>query len=456
MSGVIHTEVILIGSQPAALVGAGALKSEGVNFKWFRGHSPAGGIFRGIRLGDRNWDAGMNLFEFTSLKGGESRDIRTYSPEIRYDVTRFLSFVEKYLKSKTDIHQVEMPKMYFQGILCEDLLVSNSSELFYKISESLKNIIRRELEQANPDSPFHASQKHKNPEMFLQENYDNVARINHGNFLQDYIFQPWLKLISGNGGEDIPALYHRQAWAPLFYPETLLKFLNEPGFRLQPAVFSYPSGETFGAWMEREEAGLLEYIIPDLPESICKIQGGWELMYQGEKHHCRNLAYAGDPGSLLKYAGIKSPEMKRARIGFWAVEINQHVMSDAVSVLNVCELGCKIFRVTDQTVCAGRDSEVHRLMLEFGEEIPDEAEVRSLLERCGILKEGAQFHTAGVVGPIPAIPLPVFENLKNFRNLQNKIQEIYPDLLLMGSAADMVSVSLNDQIIQGLQLPYRI
>lgn len=456
MPQLIQKSIVIIGTQPAALVSALRLKENNIDFIWLKGTAPAGGIFRGIKLGNQLWDAGMNLLEFTSLKPGSNPDISTYNPAVRYDATRFLNHIQNWLKQRIEIKQVSPPQMLVDNGIYPDLLISNYSDYLFKLKADIQNKIISEISEIHSEIAGHASQKHIYPEKFLEYNYQEIAYLNHGQYLQKKLIEPWLIKIAGTKGNDIPALFHRQAWAPLFYPETLQQFLQNPDFKLSPTLFSYPKGENFGAWMERAEIELNKEIKITLPVSIQKKADRWEIETNEERIVANQLIYAGDIQFLLQLTGVSSPAFTRGKLGFVGIQIPEKSFRNKYSVLNIPENHFNLFRITDQTYCAGVEANTHKLLGEFSSIPPTPTEIREILETSAWIHPGAEFEIMEILNPIPAFVLPVFENLKIFRNLQEKVQELLPGILLAGSAAELTSVSLNDQIVQGLQMPYRI
>jgi hypothetical protein len=449
-------DVIIIGTQPAALVSALVLKNQGIDFTWLKGNAPAGGIFRGISLGGQTWDAGMNLFEFTSLKPGINPDISTYNPAVRYDATRFLPQIEAWLATRVKIQTVAMPHMLVGQKTFPDLLIGNCPEYLRFLPEKSKQKIIEEISGIDRIHPLHAAQKHIAPEKFLEYSYAEIARLNHGVFLQESIIQPWLEKIASTRGEDIPALYHRQAWAPLFYPETLLQFLRDENFQLPPTEFSYSVGENFGAWMGRAEGELQDFTQPELPLQIQGKKGNWQVRTSQGILEAKEIIFAGEIQTLLQLAGEEAPRFTRGKMGFIGIEVPETSLSKAYTVLNIPDSEKCLFRMTDQTACSGIPQTTHKILGEFSGEAPNEIEIREILEVSDWIQPGSDFKIVEIMAPVSAFVLPVFENLRIFRNLQEKVQELLPEILLIGSAAELTSVSLNDQIIQGLQLPYKL
>jgi hypothetical protein len=449
--------VVVMGSQPAALVSASELQAAGEDFIWLKGPAPGGGIFRGIHFAGRDWDAGMNLLEFTALKDSTPGELTSYSPKVRYDYVRFLPQIRAWLEKRIQIKQVPTPEMYFRGQALPDFLISNHSAFFQKLPEEIRSEIFAFVSRVSSSNPLHARFKHENPTSFESVSYREVAYANHGVWLQQNLIEPWLEKITSGDGLQIPALFHRQAWAPLFYPETLQRFLQDPAYQLPPTIFEYPQGEGFGAWMQREEADLKDKLDTSNWKSISRTPSGWTIHTEHNSYECQHLAYTGDLSQFLELSGRKQGNtLRRGKLGFIGIYLNQKDLLKETSVLNVPEKDFALFRLMDQTLCAGLDSESHFILGEFAQSVPEESEVRKIMEESGWIREGSEIKIAGSLGPVSAFVMPEFENLRIFRNLQEEMESHFPNLIRMGSAGEMTSVSLNDQIVQGLQLPHSI
>lgn len=86
---------------------------------------------------------------------------------------------------------------------------------------------------------MHASQKKLNEKLFLNSSYFDVSMANHGKTFHDLLIEPFCKKTFNMSSKDCPALLHRIAWTPLYYPETLLNGINGI-VDLNPTLFHYP------------------------------------------------------------------------------------------------------------------------------------------------------------------------------------------------------------------------
>lgn len=449
-------DVIIIGAQPAACVAAEACVQKGMRVFWNKGPKKAGGIFRGIEIEDKIWDAGMNLLEFSTFSPEyPKQDLKSYDPEKRYDALRFMPELRAFLESKLEFHKVAIPKMWVDQKLYPDFLISNQTEVIHSIDSDIRNQIIEELIPLTVNNPLHASLKHTSLE-FEHKNYQEIAYANHGITFHSLIIEPWLKAIAGNISESIPGRYHRQIWAPLWYPETLLKCMQGEAIRIPETCFHYPLGERFGAWLERLELSLCMHSDIYISEEHFKeirqkndhltIDNGAVAIQGNALFYCDDL-------NLLTNTKVR---IERGKIGFIAFEITQPEFDFSVIHFVNAEYG--IFRLSNQSHLMGQsDLEVQQYMAEYGGAAPaNNDQIISLLKHLGLIKTVQQYRPVQSFLPVPAFPLPTFQNLELFRNLQKDVMEKFPGICLGGSAVSLTSISLNEQIIQGLSFSEKI
>lgn len=449
-------DVIIIGSQPAACVAAEACVQKGMQVYWSKGPKKAGGIFRGIQIENKIWDAGMNLLELSTFSTAyPKQDLKTYDAEKRYDAVRFIPELLKFFESKLQLHKVALPQMHMHQQLYPDFLISNQTECIRSIDSEIRHKIIQELIPLTDHNPLHASLKNTSLDFELL-NYQEIAYANHGATFHSLYIQPWLEAICGNVSERIPGRYHRQIWAPLWYPETLIKLMRGEHVEMPETCFHYPLGERFGAWLERLEHSLFHHpkihISLEHFEEIHREKEYWTIHRGADEIEGNYLFYCDDLNPL----SATPAHIERGKIGFIAFEIT-HPEFD-FSVINFVQAEYGIFRITNQTHLMGNnDPEVHQYMAEFGCDKPAEVEqIIILLTSLGLIRHSDQYRQVQLIPPVPAFPLPTFQNLELFRNLQQEILERFPGIQLGGSAGSLTSISLNEQIIQGLSFTEKV
>jgi hypothetical protein len=445
-----YYDIIIIGSQPAACVAADACVQKGMRVYWSKGPKKAGGIFRGITLEGKIWDAGMNLLEFTAMTPeGAPQDLKSYDPTQRYDAVRFLPEIRSYLSTKMQWREVTTPEMAIEDMLYPDFLIANQTEYLQTLDIVTREKIISELGHISAFHPLHAAQKNTSA-VFESTTYAEVALLNHGNILHKLLIEPWIESIAGEAYYRIPAKYHRQIWAPLWYPETLVSLLTGKSLALPTTRFHYPLGERFGAWLGRLEDSMMAHtnltLTDQLPQSLRYQNQAWEIRLEDSYIQGSHVYFCDDLNALT----TESFDLERGKIGFIAFEIRD--AAHDFSVLNLVNAPFGIFRLTNQSHLMGEgEGEYQQYMAEFsGTSLPDAADLISLLLRLGILWNAGDFRWVQLLPPIAAFPLPTYENLERFSSHQREIQMRYPKLYLGGTASSITSISLNEQIVQGL------
>ena len=169
------------------------------------------------------------------------------------------------------------------------------------------------------------------------------------------------------------ALYHRVAWLPLFYPETLLSYLQGVPQTLPPTVFSYPVGECVGDLANKlkteiEQSGRIT-IISDRPTGM-KVDdlGQVELSFANrDAITSEQTAWANTPGDLLRLLGREQDvaTYQKCSIALAFVRIPTGALRLDFTVLNVVDPRIATYRATNQSRCAGVDSGFAHIVVEF-------------------------------------------------------------------------------------------
>jgi len=162
-----------------------------------------------------------------------------------------------------------------------------------------------------PHTYLHPSHKHQ---WSNDVTYDVVSLINHPRGMHE-AFETWCQKLYGFGLDRIVAKYHRAAWLPLYWPESF--------GTVWPTKFYYPVAG---------HAGALAEVLGTAPP---------------------------DPQSIKP---IESVDTAVAYCLATTVQARSH------SVFFVLDRCTPIYRITDQTACAGWPNEIHRLVVEYREE----------------------------------------------------------------------------------------
>lgn len=460
-------DFIIVGNSIASMVSAIELSSKykiaiiNPSDKW-------GAYFSGFHSENGVYDAGMNLLEFTSFRTNDS-DILSYNPSIRYDFARFLNQIEKYITSKINCVEVESIKVLANKVYANDLIMANSLEILSKLPEDILFKIQNELEFIiiNDDKSLHASQKHLNNDLFLANNFFSVSTANHGITFHELFIEPLCKKIFNISSKDIPALFHRLIWLPLYYPETLLNAIKGD-IDLGVTKFHYPQIGHFSSIVDALSEDILNNDnISILNENIIDVAYDidFKIVTNIGKYETSKLIWGSDLFSLFQSFkfDFKGLSFAKASLTLAFCQIQNDNILKKFSVLYNIDNSSLLYRITNQENCAGIDNpKCSRFVIEFNADLLKE---KNLIDNEAILKDINNFLISNkfikneitseyiVIKTINnAVNLPSKINLDKFKSVNDFIFNNVKELELIGSASSFYSSSFNDQIIQGLKI----
>jgi len=457
-----HTNWLIFGSGMSALVLAERLGNAGKEVVLINPSRSWGGIFSGIGINGEIYDVGMTNFEF-DLFGEPADDLDHYSPDCKADVGRYVHFVKNYLSRFVQTAPLPTPRMCFGGELVDDLIISNRFDVVRTLPAEVKQKICAELgEILGRPNPLHPRTKKEPGSPLASTSFEQVSRVNHGNTFHELFIEPIFGKILGIPTREIEGVFHRNGWAPLFYPESLLsQFTAEPQ-ALKPTIFSYPADPHFGAFI-----GRIASAVKSLP-SVTVIEGAKEVdvdaaastLRVGESSFSFNrLAWGADPAQLLGPDGALQTPGRRANLDLFFLRVKAEDLAHRFAVLIDPETASPFYRITDQSVCAGEQGPEHKIILEcnssnWDEQSPErnqrwEAALRRYgIDPTAVLScERRNFNSA--------LGIPSHVQMKQFNQRRERIKQTFGRVSLIGPASGYVSVTLNDHIIQALKIAHQ-
>ena len=461
--------VVIAGNNLAAMVAAQSIAASGREVTLVNPAPFWGGHFAGLELESRRFDPGMVLYEFSAFNSEEAPDVRSYDPERRNDCGRFTRVVRDYVERRVPTVAAPDPSMLIGGRLLPDLVIGNHIESLAMLAGDTRDRVRAELEEicASGTGPLHASHKARD-KRFASTDFATVSLANHGRTLHETVFEPVCRKILGVSCRDILALYHRVAWLPLYYPETLLSQFGATPQHLPATQFHCPAEGSAGA-LVRALAQEVETHpgIRILRTAIRMIRTGTPAILEladGGTVTTADFVWALDPGALMASADVQAPhaEHARASIGLCFIALAAEQLKFPLSSSFVIDAERAIYRVTDQDACAGTGAPEHRLVAEFS---PSSLASRGITDAAGqqqaLLLELAEL---GLIGAPQSVAYCSVKTLKNalmipnsvnrdlFRRQQDWLHRHFPAIHLAGPSAGFAAAAMNDQIVQGLKL----
>lgn len=455
-----NSDWVIYGAGLSALALAERLGTSGRRVTLLNPAKSWGGVFRGVTIGEATFDAGMTNFEF-ELFGDASDDIENYDPDCKSDIGRYVHLVRRYLAGYVDAEALPAPQMIHGDCICDDLIITNQFDILGKLPESLRTAIRQELEVCtSAANALHPRLKNVAGSPLERASFEAASLANHGPTFHALFVEPMFQKVLGVPTSTVRAVFHRSGWAPLFYPETLASQFGASPQHLKPTVFHYPRDRHFGAFIERIVARVRSLPNVTIETSVSGVQidanGKRVLTAQGD-HAFDHLAWGGELAQLLPQTPIAPA--RRASLDLFFLHVRREGVRHRFPVLIDPQNVSPFYRVTNQTVCRQEaDADVHQIIVECNSANWDEqahdsrARFDAALERYGIEPGGVIERTHRSFGG--ALAIPAHEQIAPFNALRDAFTQQFPYIHLMGASRSCVSSTLNDHLIQALQIAH--
>lgn len=454
MSGGGHWAIY--GNGLSALVLAERLGSAGREVSLINPARSWGGIFGGMNIAGTVFDAGMTNFEF-DLFGDAVAAIEAYVPGRKDAIGNHVHHVRRYLSEFASFHPLPTPKMMHGDRMIDDLVLSNCFEVLGHLPDEQREAIRRELEEivANAN-PLHPRQKNVPGSLLETTPFEQVSIANHGASFHSLFVEPMFGKVLGVPSVTVQAVFHRNGWAPLFYPETLLSQFGSAPQKLKPTIFHYPDDAHFGAFITRildKVRAMSNVHIMDGCKALHVDAEGYLISTDGGDISCDHLAWGGD---LSLLGGESLSPGRRASLELFFLKVKRSGLSGDFAVLLDPDAGSPFYRVTNQTRCCGREDDEQQIILECNSENwrdnASEQQLSAALKRYGIAPEAVLEQTHKTFSG--ALAIPSYEGMVEFETLRKAVKQRFPEVRLMGASSGYVSQTLNDHVIQALQIAY--
>lgn len=460
----------IVGNSLAALVAARECARGDCSVMLINGSKGWGGHFTTYKIGDTRYDLGMVLHEFTSFSSPSQADsLASYSTSVRNDVGRFAAVVRDYVARFQQTRVIKPPEMYYNGRRYGDLMIANQIATLPQLPfASLSLAELRDVVSRSARSELHPTRKTIDS-VFSKTSLCIVSYANHGRTLHESLIEPACRKLLNRASDEMVALYHRAAWLPLYYPETLVCAIVGPFPELPKTDFSYPQGGCVGDLSailaaELNQCNNVE-MVSDRPLSLRRIGAQlYEITLRDRGvMQFDDIAWANSASDLLSIVAPNEPlpQYQKASIALAFARVDTCNSLTDFSVLNVPQSDLLTTRITNQTCCAGQKSESARLVLECnldyaktlsGTVVTLADRFRADLLKLGVVKDSSAIRFLEVKEMPNALTVPSFSNLEAQNTEAAMIKQWLPDIHLLGQCSGFFTSSFNDQVIQGLRL----
>jgi hypothetical protein len=427
-----------------------------------------GGYFGGIIINGNKFDIGMNLLEFTSFISNNEADLLNYNPNIKSESGKYSKIVTEYVKNVIETQKVRTPEIYINKTFYKDYYISNSLEFLNNIDLEVKeNIVKELTSNIENVKNLHAKFKNINSDLFSYIDFKTVSLKNHGSTFHDLFLEPLINKILFISSISMPAILHRIPWAPLYYPETLLnKLTSKNSFEIDVTEFEYPTLNKFSVFSERLFATLeSKDNIEIIQNKIMKIDSKKNQLFlmSNELLQYDELIIGCD---ITEYASLsdknnESQEFEKANFNFIFARFNRSDFLKDFSILFIVDNDIPIYRITNQSILEGNQSEYYDIVLEINLDFLNNNFSESTFEI--VKKSLLKMKILNKFNPIfleikefrNAVNLPTFDNIKKYNIIKENIT-VQKNIHFIGNINSLFSNSFNDNIIQALFVAKKI
>ena len=447
---------LIAGNNLAVLVAAAELARRGQPPTLLTDGRPLGGHFAGMQIDGHAYDLGMVLLEKLPSTEQGAR-LATYRSEVRNEWTRFGDLAASWLDEQLPSRRAPTPQCLLDSRRWPDYLIANRLEAFVNAGVAAPDLLDR-------SDPRHAGQKNLGS-AYGSLSYAEAARVNHGQALHDHFVEPFVRKLLNVSSAEVLARYHRAAWVPLFYPQTLTEALRGEAANLPEYPFWVPDASHVGSLVTH----LIARLVADggkvvtQPLSELKLQGGrWTVGTQdGAVWSALHLVLGLSPERARSLIGLPPlAPLAGASVTLLLARVKGNAIGRESPCLMVVDEDHAAYRLTDQDALAGRDPPWHRVVIEANPEnvarlAPDEP-LQAVLKR-----ELAQLLAVDDPGSVQVVKCLTARNALTIPNVVGVTQaadshaslvEAMSGVALTGALLGYGVASLNDQIVQGLKI----
>ena len=243
----ISKDIVIEGNSLAALVAALELSKSGYEIILLNESNNWGGHLREINISGFKFDPGMILYEFTSFNTPKV-NINELNINSINDIGSFSDIALSFISDFQELVDIKTPVMQLGDSVCNDMMISNRIDSIKNLPEC--GIIEKELlditNEINIEHPLHPINKN-NSHIYSNKSYSYISEKVHGKSLHNKLFENSCRKAIGTSSDLLIAKYHRKAWLPFYYPETLLEAIRGNKINLPLTTFSYLKHSYIGA-----------------------------------------------------------------------------------------------------------------------------------------------------------------------------------------------------------------
>jgi hypothetical protein len=461
---------IILGNSLGTMAAAYLLAEKNQQVTLINPFNQWGAYFDGYHKDGFDFDNGTVLYELSSFTSDPNTDVRSYNPKIRYDVGRFVHHAGEFF-NKIGIELVTMPdlQMWINGQFTTDVLMTNRFDGLKHLTDTQKKTAKQELEKLLSDKrgKYHASNKYKDPE-FINYDYQTASLANHGQTFHDFFIEGFIRKVFNRKSAEMSAVYHRFAWLPLYWPETLhSQFTDKPQVLKPDTYCSYPkAGSAFSMIKSLREKIERHKNITVVTQGVKAIGNGNGLpveLKDGTKLSADKFVWALSHEGLLQLGGMPAePVNMFSQIRLCQMAVRTKNLRKNFGPVFIPDEKLIFYRMTNQTACARRSDEFSLMSVEFNRDYANAhglkdhpqtaAYVRKSLTELGVIGNPEDIELMEIREIDKGRYVPLISNQQLFDKRLAMIEDRYPGVSLLGAPSGICNSAMNDQIVQSLKL----
>jgi hypothetical protein len=459
-------DFLFAGNNLTVLVAALELAQKGKKVGLINPLNSWGGHFSSFELNGLKFDPGCVSHELTAYNNFNNFDPAQYNPANRNDWGKFTSLIDQYTRNHLSLFRIETPQTVYEGKFYRDIIMSNHLDVLHH--SSLSQNISDDLIRIKNEQPEFAHARNKNlSPLFQTASYGYLSELNHGTTLHRYLFDSFFRKLTGISSDTLIAKYHRVAWLPFYYPETLLSQFTDSPQELPATHFYYPRMGYIGILGETLVEKLVQLKVSFFRDSIEMVgeAGGVPAigLSSGNLIYGQQLIWSLNHRQLIDKSGERLPsDFQSAALLLVFLTIPTSRIMKSFSTLFVPDSSFIFYRVTNQTRCAGIEEREERIVVELNIDWVQDQSLNghhSIIMRLqqdfaslGIVADPHDIQIRGVKSLSKGLMLPTTDNYALLEKEREVLKEHYPAVHFTKNVDAFFADTLNDQIMKGLKI----
>jgi hypothetical protein len=238
---------VVVGSSIAALVLVDLL-SKHEQVIWAKRDGGIGGVFGGVETEFGRLDIGMTNLELGDLSlSPVDSPLGEYSSESTNSCRNHLGLVRQYVEQYCVLKQLPEPQMFYRDSVLADFLYGHRLDVlnFFSFNERILSCLK------SVPTNLHPSLKYLTGTALERISYIEMCKQTFGEHFTNTLIVPWMKKLGVIDVEEIMSIDHRIVWAPLYYPESLVRAITEKEFDIGlKSFFSAPHESTLASQIQ--------------------------------------------------------------------------------------------------------------------------------------------------------------------------------------------------------------